>query len=150
MHFEDIVVGSKRRFGRYEVTADEVRSFAKKYDPQPFHLSDEGASGTAFARMAASGWHTGSMAMSMMVAEWQAEEGRQEASLGAIGIDELRWLKPVYPGDVLSVESEIVEKIESRSRPDMGIVKTLVTVYNQHDEPVMQYRPIAMWRRRPA
>lgn len=148
MYFEDFEIGSTRRFGRYEVTAEEVRAFASRYDPQPFHLSDEGAVGTPFGRMAASGWHTGSMAMAMKVAEWQAEPGAQEASLGAIGIDELRWLKPVYPGDVLSVEAEVIEKVESRSRPDMGVIKSRITVLNQNDEPVMRYIPITMWRRR--
>lgn len=148
MFFEDLEVGATRRFGRYEVTAEEVRTFAERYDPQPFHLSDEGAVGTPFGRMAASGWHTGSMAMAMMVADWQSIPGGQDASLGAMGLDELRWLKPVYPGDVLEVETELVEKIESRSRPDRGIIKTLVTVYNQHDDKVMQFRPTTMVRRR--
>ncbi len=148
MFFEDLEVGAKRRFGRYEVTAEEVRAFAERYDPQPFHLSDEGAVDTPFDRMAASGWHTGSMAMAMMVADWQSTPGMQEASLGAMGLDELRWLKPVYPGDVLHVQTELVEKIESRSRSDRGILKTLVTVYNQHDEIVMQFRPTVMVRRR--
>lgn len=148
MFFEDLEVGTVRRFGRYEVTAEEVRGFAERYDPQPFHLSDEGAVGTPFGRMAASGWHTGSMTMAMMVAGWQATPGMQEASLGAMGLDELRWLKPVYPGDVLEVETELVEKVESRSRPDRGIIKSLVTVYNQHGDKVMQFRPIAMMRRR--
>lgn len=148
MFFEDLEVGAKRRFGRYEVTAEEVRAFAERYDPQPFHLSDEGAVGTPFDRMSASGWHTGSMAMAMMVADWQSIAGGQDASLGGMGMDEVRWLMPVYPGDVLHVETELVEKIESRSRTDRGIIKTLVTVYNQHDDKVMLFRPTTMVRRR--
>lgn len=148
LYFEDLEVGMTRRFGRYEVTAEEVRDFAGRYDPQPFHLSDEGAVGTPFGRMAASGWHTGAMAMAMMVADWQSVPGGQDASLGAMGMDELQWLKPVYPGDVLSVETELAEKIESRSRPDRGIIKTQVTVYNQDGTPVMRFRPTTMVRRR--
>lgn len=147
-YFEDMEVGTTRRFGRYEVTAEEIRDFAARYDPQPFHLSDEGAVGTPFERMAASGWHTGSMAMSMMVADWQSIPGWQEASLGGMGIDEVRWLKPVYPGDVLHAQAELVEKVETRSRSDRGIATWLITVFNQDDDAVMRFRPITMVRRR--
>jgi acyl dehydratase len=90
------------------------------------------------------------MLMHMLVNFWQSTPGMQEASLGAIGVDELRWLKPVYPGDTLSVEMEVIEKRESASRPDMGILKTRTTLINQNGEPVMSLVPISMWRRRPA
>lgn len=148
--FEDLVPGTVRRFGRYEVTADDVRNFALSFDPQPFHLSDEGAAGTHFKRMAASGWHTGAMAMAMMVADFQNDPGLQEGSLGAQGIDELRWLKPVYPGDVLRCESEIMDLIDSGAGRPYGIVKTRVSVINQDDVVVMRFCPLAMWRRRAA
>jgi acyl dehydratase len=147
LYFEDIAVGTKRNFGRREVTREEVLEFARKYDPQPFHLTDEGAAQTHFGRLAASGWHTCAMTMAMTVEEM---ERNPQASLGAAGIDELRWLKPVYPGDVLRVQTECVEKRESRSRPEMGSLRSQTTVFNQHDEPVMQFTAIVLMRRRPA
>jgi acyl dehydratase len=133
-YFEDIAVGQKAAFGRYEVTREEVIAFARKYDPQPFHLSDEAAAETHFGRISASGWHTCAMTMAMMV---ENMKGRQQAGLGSPGMDELRWLKPVYPGDVLRVETEVLEKRRSASRPEMGIFKSRTTVLNQDDVPVM-------------
>ena len=135
-HFEDLVVGRKARFGHYEVTRDEVLEFAQKFDPQPFHLSDEAAAQTHFGRIAASGWHTCAMVMAMIVEQMQAHP---QAGLGGIGIDELRWLKPVFPGDVLTCESELLDKTRSRSKPHMGTGRIRVTTYNQNDEPVMSY-----------
>lgn len=146
-YFEDIEVGSRKAFGRYEVTRDEVIDFASKYDPQPFHLSDEAAAQTHFGRMSASGWHTCAMTMAMIVKSF---EGSGEAGLGAAGVDELRWLKPVYPGDTLRCESEILEKRASQSRPEMGSYRTRTTVYNQDDVPVMQFTAIGLIRTRPA
>ena len=133
-YYEDLIVGAKRSFGRYEVTREEVMRFAEAYDPQPFHLDDEAAAGTYFGRLSASGWHSCAMTMRMMVDSWKNEA---QASLGSPGIDELRWLRPVYPGDVLRVESELIEKRRSASRPDMGITKSRQTTFNQKDEPVM-------------
>ncbi|WP_420605468.1 MaoC family dehydratase [Novosphingopyxis sp.] len=133
-YYEDLIVGAKRSFGRYEVTREEVMRFAEAYDPQPFHLDDEAAAGTYFGRLSASGWHSCAMTMRMMVDSWKNEA---QASLGSPGIDELRWLRPVYPGDILRVESELIEKRRSASRPDMGITKSRQTTFNQKDEPVM-------------
>jgi acyl dehydratase len=147
LYFEDMEVGLKRSFGRYEVTLEEVLEFARKYDPQPFHLSDEAAAQTHFKRLAASGWHTCAMTMAMNV---EAGKDHPMASLGAAGVDELRWLKPVYPGDVLRVETEVLEKRESRSRPEMGSLKSQTTTFNQHDEPVMRFTALVLIRRRPA
>jgi acyl dehydratase len=148
--FEDIMVGDCVSGGPYPVSAEEIISFAERYDPQPFHLSDEGAANTPFGTLAASGWHTGAMAMAMLVRSWQEVPGRQDASLGAMGIDELRWHQPVRAGDVLRFESEVIEKIDSRSKPKIGIVRTRTTIFNQHDQAVMSFIPIAMWRKRPA
>ncbi len=134
LYFEDIVVGSKSSFGHYEVTREEVIEFASKYDPQPFHLDDEAAAQTYFGRISASGWHTGAMTMRMMVDNMKAN---QQAGLGSPGIEELRWLKPVYPGDTLRVESEILSKRRSKSRPEMGSFVGRTTVFNQHGEAVM-------------
>jgi acyl dehydratase len=146
-YWEDIEVGSKASFGRYEVTRKEVIEFASKYDPQPFHLSDEAAAQTYFGRLSASGWHTCAMMMRMVV---ENLEKNKQAGLGSPGIDELRWLKPVYPGDTLRIESEILEKKASESRPEMGSFKTKSTIFNQHDEPVMTVKSIGLIRRRPA
>ncbi|MBH9537798.1 MaoC family dehydratase [Novosphingopyxis sp. YJ-S2-01] len=132
--YEDLIVGSQRKFGRYEVTREEVLQFATAYDPQPFHLDDAAAAETYFGKLSASGWHTCAMTMRMMVDSWEDEA---QASLGSPGIDELRWLRPVYPGDVLRVESELIEKRRSGSRPEMGITKTRQTTFNQKDEPVL-------------
>ena len=133
-YFEDLEVGTKSAFGHYEVTREEVMEFAGKYDPQPFHLDDEAAAKTHFGRLSASGWHTCAMTMRMMVDQFSKEKA---ASLGSPGIDELRWLKPVYPGDTLRVESELIEKRQSKSKPNMGLTKNRQAVFNQHDEPVM-------------
>jgi acyl dehydratase len=145
--FEDIEVGRETDFGRYEVTREEVLEFARKYDPQPFHLSDEEAAKTHFGRMSASGWHTAAMAMAV-IARYVVEH-RQEG-LGSPGIDELRWRKPVYPGDTLHVRGKIIEKTPSRSRPEMGSFRTHTIVTNQHGEPVMTFTSIVLIRRRPS
>ena len=146
LYFEDIVPGTKSAFGRYEVTRDEVIEFATKYDPQPFHLSDEEAAKTYFGRLSASGWHTAAMMMRMLVDNMSAI---QQAGLGSPGLDELRWLKPVYPDDVLRVETEVLDKRPSRSRPDMGSFRSRATIYNQDDLAVMTVVSIGLIRRRP-
>ena len=145
-YFEDLVVGTKASFGRYEVTREEVVEFASKYDPQPFHLSDEAAAQTYFGRLSASGWHTAAMAMRMAV---ENMKGAHITSLGSPGIDELRWLNPVYPGDVLRCETELLDKRVSRSRPEMGITKGRTIVLNQHDEAVMAFVANGLIRTRP-
>ncbi|WP_431469775.1 MaoC family dehydratase [Sphingosinithalassobacter sp. LHW66-3] len=145
-YLEDIEVGTVSRFGSYAVTREEVLDFAGKYDPQPFHLSDEAAAQTHFGRIAASGWHTCSMTMAMIVENMKEHP---QAGLGAVGVDELRWVKPVYPGDVLRCESEVIDVRPSTSRPEMGSVKSRTTTFNQKDEPVLRFTAIALIRRRP-
>ena len=142
-YFEDVVVGKVARFGNKQVTREEVIDFAGKYDPQPFHLDDDAAAQTYFGRLSASGWHTGAMAMRMMV-DYMREH--QRAGLGSPGLDELRWLKPVYPGDTLRCEMEVTEKRRSAKRPEMGILQTALTVFNQHDDPVMTMRSAGLIR----
>ena len=145
-YWEDIEVGSRSSFGHYEVTRDEVLAFASNYDPQPFHLSDEAAAQTYFGRLSASGWHTCAMLMRMIVDNMA---NSRQAGLGSPGVDELRWLKPVYPGDTLRAESEVLDKTPSRSRADMGSYRARTTVFNQADEPVMSLVSIGLIRRRP-
>lgn len=135
-YYEDLIIGTVTRSSRsYQVTREEVIDFASKYDPQPFHLDDEAAAKTHFGRLSASGWHTGAMAMRMMVDTWKDME--PTAGLGSPGIDELRWVKPVYPGDELTVEMELISKRRMKSRRDMGLSKSRQTVLNQHGETVM-------------
>ena len=146
VYFEDLELGAKTVFGHYDVTREEVLEFARKYDPQPFHLSDEEAAKTHFGRIAASGWHTCAMTMAV-IARKVVEE--KQAGLGAPGVDELLWLKPVYPGDRLTVTGTIVEKTPSRSKPEIGVIRTETVVTNQEDVPVMRFTSIVMMRRRP-
>lgn len=146
-YWEDLAVGDRAAFGAYRVTREEVVAFAGAYDPQPFHLSDEAAALTHFGQLAASGWHSCAMAMAMLV-EHMTEH--RQASLGSPGLDELRWLKPVHPGDTLRCETELLSKRPSASRPEMGLVKSRLTVFNQHDEAVLTMVSNAMIATRPA
>ncbi len=143
--YEDLVVGEVHRFGAHLVTREEVIAFASRYDPQPFHLDDEAAAQTHFGRLSASGWHTCAMTMAIIVERHKAL-GHQ--GLGSPGVDELRWLRPVYPGDTLSVETEILEKRRSATKPDRGIFRTATRVYNQDDVVVMSMTSRAMVRTR--
>lgn len=145
-YLEDIKVGDKSSYGNYKVTREEVLEFASKYDPQPFHLDDEAAAKTHFGRISASGWHTAAMTMAMLVENLKKH---RQAGLGSPGLDELRWLKPVYPGDTLRVESEITEVRPSRSRPEMGSIHSTITVFNQDDVPVMRMKSIGLVATRP-
>src|SRR5690242_14008634 len=145
IYFEDLHVGAETEFGSYEVTREEVIEFASKYDPQPFHLSDEEAAKTHFGRLAASGWHTAAMTMAV-IARHVVEE--KQAGLGSPGIDELRWKRPVYPGDTLHVRGTIIDKTPSRSRPEMGSFRSRTSVTNQDGLEVMSFEPIVLIRRR--
>jgi acyl dehydratase len=140
-YFEDIVVGARNAFGSYAVTREEVLDFAQRFDPQPFHLDDDAAAATHFGRLSASGWHTCAMTMAMVVENLKST---QQAGLGSPGVDELRWLKPVYPGDTLRCETEVLEKNRSRSRPEMGSFRSTVLVFNQDDEAVMRFTSIGL------
>lgn len=146
-YFEDLEVGAVARFGRYEVTRDEVIAFASAYDPQPFHLSDEAAAQTHFGRLSASGWHTCAMVMAMLVENLKKH---RQAGLGSPGVDQLRWLKPVYPGDTLRCETEVLEKRVSQSRPEMGLYKSRIMVFNQDDVAVVSMISNGMIACRPA
>ena len=147
LYWEDMVVGTSRAFGHHDVTREEVLEFARKYDPQPFHLSDEAAAKTHFGKIAASGWHTAAISMRVIV---DALGQEPQASLGSPGVDELRWLKPVYPGDRLTVHGMIVDKTPSRSKPTLGTIRTQTIVTNQDGIDVMRYTSIVLMQRRPA
>ncbi|PSJ37979.1 MaoC family dehydratase [Allosphingosinicella deserti] len=146
IYLDDLEVGTETYFGSCEVDRDEVIEFARRYDPQPFHLSDEAAAKTHFGRLAASGWHSCAMVMGVIARKVVETE---QAGLGSPGIDELRWLKPVYPGDTLHVSSKIVEVRPSRSKPEIGSIRSATTVTNQDGVPVLTFTSIVLMRRRP-
>ncbi len=135
IYYEDLEIGAKQSFGRYEVAREEVIEFAKKYDPQAFHLDDDAAARTHFGRLSASGWHTCAMTMAMMV---ENMKNVKQAGLGSPGVDNLQWKKPVYPGDTLRVESEVISKRRSQSRREMGLFKSRAQIFNQNDEIVLE------------
>ena len=145
-YFDDVEVGDATEFGHYDVTREEVLEFARKYDPQPFHLSDEAAAKTHFGRLAASGWHTCAMTMAVIARHVVDDE---QAGLGSPGVDELRWMKPVYPGDRLTVRGTIVDKTPSRSKPALGSFRTLNWITNQDGVDVMSFTSIVMMQRSP-
>jgi len=146
MYLEDIQVGQMTQGGYKFVDRREVIRFATLYDPQPFHIDEAAAEASIFGGLIASGWHTLGMMMRMLV---DHAEGRL-AGMGSPGCEDIRWLKPVRPGDILRFRSECVEVTPSRSKPDRGVAKFKVTVLNQRDEPVMTVTTIGMYRRRPA
>ena len=147
IYFEDIALGEREVFGSRAVSRDEIVRFAAEYDPQPFHLDEASARHTPLGGLCASGWHTGSMMMRMLV-DHTAE--RRIASLGSLGLDYLRWLKPVRPGDTLRVATEVVEKRPSSRRRELGLMKLKITVANQHGEPVLELIANTMVARRAA
>jgi acyl dehydratase len=145
LYFEDVRVGDTMRFGRYAVTKEEIVEFARQFDPQPFHLDEVAARRSLFGGLVASGWHTGAMFI-RMVCDHMAPRLR---TWGALGFDDLRWLRPVRPGDVLSVESVVGAKRESQSRRDRGTVEIASRVLNQAGEPVMSLVSLVISQRRP-
>ena len=146
VHFEDVEVGETRRFGRYEVTAEEIIEYARQFDPQPFHIDEEAARQSMFGGLIASGWHTGAMFIRMVCEHLVSGT----ATTGAAGFDDLKWLRPVRPGDILSVESTVREKIDSPSRRGLGTVKIDSRVLNQRNEAVMTLTSLVLYRRRRA
>jgi acyl dehydratase len=135
--FEDYHVGMVDEFGSVTVTAEEIVEFASRYDPQPMH--------TTAKELIASGWLTVGLMMRLFAAHYLSKV----AALPSPGIDELRWPRPVRPGDTLRVRATVTEARLSRSKPDRGIVRSFVEVLNQHDEVVMSVRPVNLMRCRP-
>lgn len=144
VYFEDVQVGDRMRYGRYPVTQEEVVEFARRFDPQPFHLDEAAARQSLFGGLIASGWHTGAMFIRMVCDHMVP----RAATSGALGFDDLKWIKPVRPGDVLSVESVIQDKAPSRSRSDRGTVKIASRVMNQDGEAVMSLVSLVIYHRR--
>ena len=146
LYWEDFTVGRRFELGSHEVTREEVIEFAQRYDPQPFHIDEEAAGRSVFGGLIASGWHTASMVMRMMCDGYLL----RSASLGSPGVDNLRWVKPVRPGDVLRAHMTVLESRPSMSKPDRGIVKSKWEVFNQNDELVMSMEGYGRFLRRPA
>ena len=145
-HWEDFPVGHVREFGHMRVTREAVLAFARQFDPQPFHVDDKAAETSVFGKLAASGWHTCSMAMRMMCDDYLLAS----SSLGSPGIDNLRWLKPVYPGDTLSVRLTVLAARPMASRPTAGLVQTGWEVLNQQGQTVLSMQGWNMFGRREA
>ena len=133
-YFEDYVPGMARDCGSVSVDQAEIISFARQFDPQPFHVDPVAAASGPFGGLIASGWHTAGLVMRLIVDNYVSAE----SSLGAAGLDELRWPNPVRPGDTLRVRVTVLEARRSQSKPDRGILKTLIEAENQDGQPVMR------------
>ena len=144
IYWEDLQPGSVRELGTTSVSADEIREFAAKYDPQPFHLDEEAGRASLFGGLCASGWQTAALAMRLTVDNLL----RHSASRGSPGLEGLQWLKPVYPGDRLTLRHLILESRPMRKRPDTGLVRSRWEMFNQDGEKVLQMEGWGMFGRR--
>ena len=145
-YLEDYVKGDIHRLGSIAVEKDEVIALAPRCDPQSFHVNQQAARLTPFGGIIASGWHTAALTMRLFVEHYLTHV----ASLGSPGIDELRWLKPVRPGDTLSARVIVLEAVRSKSKPDRGAITSLIEVSNQAGEVVMTFKCVNIIRRRPS
>ena len=145
LYFEDFPPGDVRESPARTVSREEIIAFAKDFDPQPFHIDEAAADRSVYKGLLASGWHTGAILMRLMYDTFLHDA----ASLGSPGVDEIRWLKPVRPGDTLRARFTVVEATPSRSKPDRGIVRSISEMLNQHGEVVMTVRGMGMFARRP-
>jgi acyl dehydratase len=143
-YWEDFKVGEVQQIGEKCVDKDEIIEFARQFDPQPFHVDEAAAKQSMYGGLIASGWHTCAMVMRMMCDAYLS----QSASVGSPGIDNLKWLKPVRPGDTISARRTTLETRVSKSKPDIGIVNNLWEVFNQNGEMVMSMQGYGMFRRR--
>jgi len=144
-YLEDLEPGDKFVSGRLSVEAERIKSFAAEFDPQPFHLNEDSARDSFFNGLAASGWHTAAVTMRLLV---ESELKLAGGIIGA-GFDDMRWPRPVRPGDELHVESEVLEVRPSKSRPDQGLIKVRTTTLNQNNEPVQVFVGNLIVLRRP-
>ena len=144
LYWEDLSVGETRDLGSLSPTAEEIVAFASQWDPQPFHLDPEAAKDSVFGALCASGWHTCAMAMRLMVTNFLHDT----SSLGSPGLESLKWLKPVFPGDTLTLKHTITEKRVMGKRPDVGLVCTIWEMVNQHGDPVLRMEGYGMFRLR--
>ncbi len=145
-YLEDFSVGQTFRSGTVTVNAAEIKAFASQFDPQPFHLDENAAVLTFFGGLVASGWHTAALTMRLIV---DSELKIAGGSIGA-GAEELRWPRPVRPGDTLHAVSEVLDIRQSKSRPDQGIIKMRTQTFNQDDQLVMNFVANMLVPRRPS
>jgi acyl dehydratase len=145
-YWEDFKPGQVIELGSRTIDKDSILGFAREFDPQPFHTDEEAARRTIFGGLIASGWHTGSLSMRLFY------DGliKDVVSLGSPGFDELRWVKPVRPGDTLSARFTVLECVASRSKPDRGVIRALLETRNQQGEVVMSITAVNIFGRRPA
>lgn len=143
-YWEDMPVGFVRDLGTVTPTREAILDFARQFDPQPFHLDDEAAKASVFGGLCASGWHTCAMAMRLMVDHFLSEA----ASLGSPGLESIKWLKPVFPGDTLRLQHRVVDSRPLASRPEVGLVRTVWEMFNQRGEQVLHMEGYGMFRRR--
>lgn len=155
--FDDIEVGWTRELGKHTFTAEEIKRFASRYDPQPFHMDEEAAKKSHFGALCASGWHTAAVCMrsivdstKQMTADMTARGEKVSKTGPSPGFTNLKWLKPVYAGDTIFFTSEVLEKRASESRPGWGIVKTRFMGRNQNGVPVYQFDGVVFVERRAA
>jgi acyl dehydratase len=144
LFWEDFKVGDTMPLGEVVIDRDEVIEFASRYDPQPFHIDEEAAEASMYGGLIASGWHTVALVMRMMVDSYLS----RSASLGSPGVDSVRWLKPVRPGDRIRAQRTTLESRASSSRPNLGVVKDRWEAFNQHGELVMVMEGYGMFERR--
>lgn len=145
MYLEDLAAGQVFRSGPAVVDAERMKAFAAEFDPQPFHLDETAAADSLFGRLVASGWHTAAITMRLLV----DGEMKIAGCLIGLGVESMKWPRPVYPGDVLRVESEVIEVRPSQSNPERGIVRVRSTTFNQDDQPVMIQTASLIVPRRP-
>lgn len=143
---EDFTVGQVLSLGERTVTAEEIVAFATAFDPQPFHVDEAAGKASIYGSLIASGWHTVSMLMRMNCDAYLLDS----TSAGSPGIDELRWLRPVRPGDTIRAELEVIEVRPSRSKPDRGLMVSRWRAFNQKDELILTMRGMGMFLRRHA
>ena len=145
-YFEDYQVGDSAEFGSYEVTEEEILEYARRFDPQPFHIDPEAAKRSMFGGLIASGWHTCAVCMRLNCETYI----NRTVSLGSPGLDNIRWLKPVRPGDTICYRRTVLESRASQSRPGVGLLRSRTEALNQHGEVVMSMEGWGMFGRRPA
>ena len=143
-YWEDFAAGQTRDMGTITPTREEIIAFASQFDPQPFHLNEEAAKASVFGGLCASGWHTCAMAMRLMVTNFL----HKTASLGSPGLESLKWLKPVFPGDTLRLQHTVLDTKPMGKRADVGLVHTLWEMFNQNGDKVLVMDGWGMFRRR--
>jgi acyl dehydratase len=143
-YWEDLQPGSVRELGSVTPTAEDIKDFAEQFDPQPFHLDELAGRRSIFGNLCASGWHTCALAMRLTVENFL----RESSSMGSPGLESLRWLKPVYPDDTLTLRHTILESRPLRKRPDIGLVRSRWEMFNQNSEKVLEMEGYGMFRRR--